>query len=988
MNTTIKRRELLTKEQRLNFMKFPEDEWSIGLYYTFSKEDIEIIKKHRKEENQLGFAVQLAVLRYPGWPYTNFTHIPEEALQYIAKQISAVPRALKYYAKRENTIWSHTKEIREYYGFTLFNDEIHVKAREYLINLALENDNSIILIDKCICFLRENKSILPAITTIESLVGEVKENAETIVIKTIISSLSSEQREKLDEVVFSSSDKLKNKTILGWLKDPIGRPCSENFLKVIEKLEYIRELSLESIQLDQLHTNKINQIYKLSQRYEPRSFREFHEDKRHTMLSIFLLNLSKDLTDKAFEIHDRVIQTVMSSGRKAQEEIQKQNGKKINEKVLQFTNIGDAIIYAKENHLDPIKLIEESIGWSTFVNSVKEAKELARPSDYDYLDLIERKYSSLRRYTPRLLECLQFKSLKKNEPILESIEILKDLNNKGKRKVPENAPVNFISKRWKTHVIEKDGTINRRYYEMAILTEIRDRVKAGDISIDGSKQYKDFDDYLIPKSKWDKSKEDNKLSVSLSFDEYIAERLKSLNNRLNWVSKNLKYLDSVSIENGKISVSRLEKDTPTEAKDLSVSLYKIVPKISLTDLLLDVAQLTGFHNEFIHASTNKKPDKEDTVLIMAALLGMGTNIGLSKMADATPGITYKQLSSVSQWRMYDDAMTRAQAVLVNYHHKLKLSKYWGEGNTSSSDGMRMQLGVSSLHADSNPHYGTGKGTTIYRFASDQFSSYYTKIIHTNSRDATHVLDGLLNNDTDLNIEEHYTDTAGYTDQVFALTHLLGFRFAPRIRDISDVKLFTMDKADKYTNLVNLLKGKVNEKVIRENYDEVLRLAHSIREGDVTSSLIISKLGSYARQNSLSTALREMGKIEKTIFILDYISSEELRRKIHRGLNKGEAMNGLARAIFFGKQGELRERTIQNQLQRASALNLIINAISIWNTLYLEKAVDYKKSIGEEINEDLIAHISPLGWEHINMLGEYSFNFDNTESTELTRPLNV
>jgi len=476
--------------------------------------------------------------------------------------------------------------------------------------------------------------------------------------------------------------------------------------------------------------------------------------------------------------------------------------------------------------------------------------------------------------------------------------------------------------------------------------------------------------------------------VSLSFEDYIAERLKFLNERLNWISKNLKYLDSISIDKGKISVSRLEKDTPKEAKDLSVGLYKIIPKISLTDLLLDVAQITGFHNEFTHASNGRKPDKEETVLIMAALLGMGTNIGLSKMADATNGITYKQLSGVSGWRMYDEAMIRAQTVLVNYQNKLKLSKYWGEGTTSSSDGMRMQVGVSSLHADSNPHYGNGKGATIYRFTSDQFSSYYTKIINTNSRDATHVLDGLLNNDTDLNIQEHYTDTAGYTDQVFALTHLLGFRFAPRIRDISDIKLFTMNKADKYTNLNNLLKGKINEKVIRENYDEVLRLAHSIREGKVTSSLIISKLGSYARQNSLSTALREIGRIEKTIFILDYISSEELRRKIHRGLNKGEAMNGLARAIFFGKQGELRERTIQNQLQRATALNLIINAINIWNTIYLEKAIDYKKSIGEDVNEDLITHISPLGWEHINMLGEYSFNFDDNESKELTRPLNI
>ena len=132
----------------------------------------------------------------------------------------------------------------------------------------------------------------------------------------------------------------------------------------------------------------------------------------------------------------------------------------------------------------------------------------------------------------------------------------------------------------------------------------------------------------------------------------------------------------------------------------------------------------------------------------------------------------------------------------------------------------------------------------------------------------------------------------------------------------------------------------------------------------------------------------MGRIEKTIFILDYISSEELRRKIHRGLNKGEAMNGLARAVFFCKQGEFKERTIQNQLQRATALNLIINAISIWNTIYLEKAIKHKKSIGNDINENLIANISPLGWEHINMLGEYSFKFNDTKDIDIIKSLNI
>ena len=249
-----------------------------------------------------------------------------------------------------------------------------------------------------------------------------------------------------------------------------------------------------------------------------------------------------------------------------------------------------------------------------------------------------------------------------------------------------------------------------------------------------------------------------------------------------------------------------------------------------------------------------------------------------------------------------------------------------------------------------------------------------------------MIDGLLHHETDLEIHEHYTDTAGYTDQVFGLCHLLGFQFAPRIRDISDSKLYTILKASEYPSISELL-HRVNIKSIQENFDDVLRLSHSIREGSVSASLIMSKIGSYARQNSLATALKEMGYIEKTIFILDYVSSKALRHKINRGLNKGEAMNGLARAVFFGKLGEFRDRSIQDQLQKSSALNILLNAISLWNTIYLSKAIEYHKMNGT-FREDLLPHISPLGWEHINFLGEFNFDSKITVSLDSLRPLNI
>lgn len=980
-------RELLTPEQRQALMQIPGDEWVLGTYYTFTKRDLEIINKRRREENRLGFAVQLAVLRHPGWPYTHIKNIPDSVIHYISKQIGATPSSLRLYPQRENTLWDHLKEIRSEYDFVTFTLKEYRMTFKHLHQLALENGDAIHLLHECIDFLRKNKIILPAITTLERMVWEARAMAEKKLFNTVSKSLTNEQKEKIEEIITSQHPSESNKTILGWLKEPPGHPSPETFLKLIERLEYIRGMELETVQISHLHRNRLLQLSRLGSRYEPYAFRDFQENKRYSILTVYLLHLTQELTDKAFEIHDRQILSLLSKDRKAQEEIQKQNGKKLNEKVIHFTNIGQALIKAKEEKLDVFEVLESVIEWNSFVSSVEEAQELARLADYDYLDLLQKRFYSLRKYTPTLLRVLEFHSTKANEPLLQAVEIIRGMNESGKRKVPDDSPVDFISKRWKKHLYEDDGTINRHYYEMAILTELREHVRAGDVSIVGSKQYRDFEEYLFSEDTWNQTKGNTRLSVSLSFEDYMTERTSSLNERLKWLSSNSNKLDGVSLEKGKLSISRLEKDVPEEAKKFSASLYQMLPRIKLTDLLMDVAYLTGFHEQFTHASNNRKPDKEETIIIMAALLGMGMNIGLSKMAEATPGLTYKQLANVSQWRMYEDAMNKAQAVLVNFHHKLQLPFYWGDGTTSSSDGMRMQLGVSSLHADANPHYGTGKGATIYRFTSDQFSSYYTKIIHTNSRDAIHVLDGLLHHETDLNIEEHYTDTAGYTDQIFGLTHLLGFKFAPRIRDLSDSKLFTIDKASEYPKLEAILRGQINIKVIKENYEDVLRLAHSIREGTVSASLIMGKLGSYSRQNSLATALREMGRIEKTIFILNYISDESLRRKIQKGLNKGEAMNGLARAIFFGKQGELRERTIQQQLQRASALNIIINTISIWNTLHLTKAVEYQKQTGS-FNEDLLHHMSPLGWEHINLLGEYHFNSDKVVSLDSLRPLKL
>ncbi|MCM3715488.1 Tn3 family transposase [Alkalihalobacillus oceani] len=978
-------KELLTEDQRTEFVRIPADmsESELETYYTFSQYDLEIIKRHRRDHNRLGFAVQLCVLRYPGWSLSDVGPIPDYIIEYIASQIDVNPNSFSLYAQREPTKHEHMEEIRQVYGYQNFSLGNYRKAAQFLLNHALQNGNSMYLLRTAQEELRNQKIILPAMTTIERLVWETRQRAEERIFKSLTCTLSKWQKQKLDKLIDPFVD--NRKTPLAWLRELPGQSSPEAFLKVIKRLEYIRELKLE-INTEQIHPNRLLQLSRIGARYEPHSFRRFKEMKKYAIHVAYLVTLSQDLIDQAIEIHDRQMMILQSKGRKTQEEMQKENGKAVNEKVVHFADIGAALIQARNEGLDPFNAIEMIMPWDKIVSSVEEAQKLARPMDYDYLDLLENRFSYLRKYTPTFLKSLEFRSTQGTEPLLQALKTLNEINESGKRKIPNDAPVDFIPKRWKKHVYGDDGIINRHYYEMAALTELKNHIRSGDISVVGSRLHKDFEEYLVPKEDWTTTRlTDTKLAVRSSADEYLEERRKSLAQRLTWVSNNLDSLEGVNIEKAKIRVDRLEKNTPEEARAFSLSLYNMLPRIKLTDLLMEVAHWTGFDEMLIHASTNRPPKGEEKVVLMAALMAMGTNIGLTKMAEATPGVTYHQMANAAQWRLFDDAISRAQATLVNFQHKLKLASYWGDGSTSSSDGMRVQVGVSSLHADANPHYGSGKGATIYRFTSDQFSSFYTKVINTNARDAVHVIDGLLHHETDLNIEEHFTDTAGYADSVFGLSHLLGFRFAPRLRDLADSKLFTIQMPNEFPKLENILRGRINTKIIQENFDDVLRVAHSIREGKVSGSLIMGKLGSYARQNKLAITLREMGRIEKTIFILDYISNETLRRRIQRGLNKGEAMNGLARALFFGKRGELRERGIQDQLQRASALNILINAISVWNTVYLTEATKLLKEKGN-LREDLLKHVSPLGWEHINFLGEYNFDASKVASLHSLRPL--
>jgi TnpA family transposase len=275
---------------------------------------------------------------------------------------------------------------------------------------------------------------------------------------------------------------------------------------------------------------------------------------------------------------------------------------------------------------------------------------------------------------------------------------------------------------------------------------------------------------------------------------------------------------------------------------------------------------------------------------------------------------------------------------------------------------------------------------LYTHLSDQYGPYHTTTISATASEAPYLVDGLLYHETDLEIAEHYSDTGAFSDQIFGICQLLGFRYAPRIRDLADKRLHPFEKASAYPTLEPLIGDRVNVRQIESQWDELLRLATSIRQGTVTASLVLRKLASYPRQNGLAWGLREIGRIDRTLFTLDWLQSPELRRRVTVGLNKGEAKNALSRAVCFHRRGLVQDRTFDDQRLRAGGLNLVVAAIVLWNTVYLERAVETLRAGGTAVPDELLQHLSPLAREHIILTGEYRWGSDETRQPGQRREL--
>lgn len=374
----------------------------------------------------------------------------------------------------------------------------------------------------------------------------------------------------------------------------------------------------------------------------------------------------------------------------------------------------------------------------------------------------------------------------------------------------------------------------------------------------------------------------------------------------------------------------------------------------------------------------------------AVLLAEACNTGSGPLVRRDiPALKRDRLAWVDQNYVREDTLIAANATLVAAQSRiaLALAQAWGGGEAASADGLRFVVPVRTVHAGPNPKYfGTGRGVTWYNLVSNQFTGLHTITVPGTLRDSLILLAVVLEQQTELQPTQIMTDTGAYSDVVFGLFRLLGYRFSPRLADVGGTRFWRIDPTADYGEFNAVAKSRINTTLMAQHWDDLLRLAGSLKLGKVPATGIMRVLQRGESPTRLAQVLAEFGRLEKTLYLLAYLDDETRRRATFTQLNRDDGWHSLARTLFHGRRGELRQRYREGQEDQLGALGLVVNVIALWNTLYMEAVLAQLRQDGYPVRDEDVARLSPLLFEHINLLGHYSFTVPEAVIRGELRPL--
>ncbi len=932
--------------------------------------------------------------------FPGFGEIPSPISDHLRTWLD-LDQAVPFGYEQDRMLYRHQQAVREYLQVQVFDNTARLAASATIRTASHVMDNPADLINVAIEELVRLRYELPAFSTLDRLVENVRTEVNQALFARLVARLTLDDTTRLQTLL--DTKLATRRTNFQTIKDP-PESATLGHLRALElKLAWLLTLSDTDRLLNDVPAAKLKHFAAEAYALDAGAMNDINPPKRYTLLLCLIHQACVSTRDDVVTMFVKRMSSIQQAGQDELVRLRESHLEitlKVAETLSLVLDTFDELPNGPDDSDDPDQTTNDKTTTATNVTDAQRVQQLrdliaarggttalredcATVTSYNghnYLPLLWRFYHSHRAVLFRMVRSLTISSTTQDQSLCQALEFVLANQKKRSEWLPAGIDLTFASEGWQRLIIDRrrrKPKLARRSLEVCVFLTLAQDLKTGDACVAGSEQYADYRSHLLPWAECEPLVAEycRELGFSVTPAGFVAG-LKD------WLVTTAETVDQAFPDNKQVTINakgeaviKRPKSKPRSPTlgPLILALKDLIPERNLLDIMHNVEYWTNWSRHFGPLSgANSKLDHERYVL---TAFTYGCNLGPTQMARHLRGrTTAHQLSVANHRHVTADRLDRALRDIINRYGGCGLPRLWGKEKVAAADGTQFALYAETLQSEYHIRYGD-YGGIAYHHLSDMYIALFSHFIVCGVWEAVYILDIIKKNTSDIQPDTIHADTQGQNLPVFGMAYLLGIKLMPRIRNWKDLIFYRPSKDTRYQHIDSLFSDTIDWALIETHWQDLLQVVLSIKAGKVLPSTLLRKLTNYSRKNRLYQAFRELGRVVRTEFLLRCLGDAQVREQITATTNKLEAYNGFSKWLCFGGDGVLPDKHSQDQEKRIKYTDLVANAVILQNTVDLTYAVRELVEEGYEVKAEDMALLSPYWTSHIKRFGDYILDWD-------------